>query len=167
MKSRRVFIAVCVLGVGSIASRADNVESISAATGVPVATLQAQKASTGLGWEGLEKAHLLANASGQSFDNIVALHQSGHGWGKIARDNGVNLGELVSNARRSGNATDPGAKNAKSETRVARDHLPKTGMTRGSRRSSGFGNPHGVHSMGRTGVSHGGHSRGRSGHHGR
>ena len=36
----------------------------------------------GLGWGGIEKAHLLANATGQSFNDIVALHQSGQGWGK-------------------------------------------------------------------------------------
>ena len=167
MKSSRVLIAACVLGVGTIASRADNAESISAATGVPVATLQAEKASTGLGWDGLEKAHLLANASGQSFDNVVALHQSGHGWGKIARDNGLNLGELVSNAHRSDNSTETRTMNDKGETRVAKDHRPRTGMTRGSRRSSGFSRSRGVHSMGRTGGGHGGHSRGRGGPHGR
>ena len=167
MKNRSIIIAAFVLVFGTVASRAANLDRISAATGVPVATLQAQKASTGLGWEGLEKAHLLANASGQSFDNVVALHQSGHGWGKIARDNGLNLSDLVSNAHRSSNSTATRAISEKNETRVARDYRPKTGMTRGSRRSSGFSRPHGVHSMGRTGVSHGGHSRGRSGHHGR
>lgn len=134
-------MAACVLGFGAIAAAADKVESISAATGVPVATLQAQKASTGLGWEGLEKAHLLAKASGQSFDNVVALHQSGHGWGKIARDNGVNINELVNNAHRSSNSADMGTLNDKSETHVARDHPPKTNMTRGSRRSPGSSRP--------------------------
>jgi len=88
-----------------VAAHAANVDRISATTGVPVATLQAQRASTGLGWGSLEKAHLLANASGQSFDNIVALHQSGQGWGRIARNNGLNVGTLVSNAHRSSNAT--------------------------------------------------------------
>src|SRR5262249_1842750 len=98
MKSLSVIIAALVLVFGSVASRAANVDRISAATGVPVATLQAERASTGLGWGSLEKAHLLANATGQSFHNVVALHRSGHGWGKIANDNGLNLGTLVSNA---------------------------------------------------------------------
>ena len=72
MKNLSVIMAVFILMFGTFASRADNVDRISAATGVPVATLQAERASTGLGWGSLEKAHLLANASGQSFDNIVA-----------------------------------------------------------------------------------------------
>src|SRR6516162_10032908 len=105
MKALSVITALFVLLVGTAVSHGANVDRISAATGVPVATLQAERASTGLGWGGLEKAHLLANATGQSFDNVVALHQSGQGWGKIARNNGVNLGSLVSNANRSSNAT--------------------------------------------------------------
>src|SRR4030095_5948222 len=50
-------------------------------------------------------AQLLANAAGQSFDNIVALHQGGQGWGKIGHDNGLNLGKIVSDANRSSQAT--------------------------------------------------------------
>src|SRR6266508_4034917 len=104
MKGLSVIIAAFILVLGTVESRAANVDRISVATGVPVATLQAERASTGLGWGSLEKAHLLANASGQSFDNVVALHQSGQGWGKIAHDNGLNLGTLVSNAHRSSRA---------------------------------------------------------------
>ena len=98
MKSLSIIIAAFILVFGTVASRAANLDRISAATGVPVATLQTERASTGLGWGSLEKAHLLANATGQSFDNIVALHQGGQGWGKIAHDNGLKLGTLVSNA---------------------------------------------------------------------
>src|SRR6476660_1395284 len=105
MKSLTIIIAAFVLVFGAVASRAANLDRISAATGVPVAALQTEKASTGLGWGSLEKAHLLSNATGQSFDDVVALHQSGHGWGKIAHDNGLNLGKLVSNANRSSQAT--------------------------------------------------------------
>src|SRR6266513_2575716 len=105
MKGLTTIIAAFILAFGPIASRGANLDRISAETGVPVATLQAERASTGLGWGGLEKAHLLANQSGQSFDDIVALHKSGQGWGKIARDNGLNLGRLVSHARRSSHAT--------------------------------------------------------------
>ena len=76
MKNLSIIIAAFVLVFGTVASRASNVDRISAATGVPVATLQSERASTGLGWGSLEKAHLLANASGQSFDNIVAAHRS-------------------------------------------------------------------------------------------
>jgi hypothetical protein len=135
-------------------SHAANLNRISAATGVSVATLQAQRASTGLGWGSLEKAHLLANTTGQSFDDIVALHRSGQGWGKIARNNGVNLGTLVSNAHRSSNAT-MNAKNTrtmrgKSGTRVAKGRRGKKSTTRGiGHGSSGLKGSHNMRSMGR------------------
>src|SRR5216117_3926826 len=105
MKGLSVIIAAFILLFGAVASRGANVDRISAETGIPVATLQAERASTGLGWGGLEKAHLLANESGRSFDDIVALHKSGQGWGKIAHDNGLNLGKVVSGAHRSSQAT--------------------------------------------------------------
>ena len=105
MKWLTVIVAAFILVLGAVASRAANVERISTATGVPITTLQTERASTGLGWGSLEKAHLLANATGQSFDNVVALHQSGQGWGKIAHDNGLNLGRLVSTANRSSQAS--------------------------------------------------------------
>ncbi len=66
------------LFAGTIVSRAENLTRISNETGVSVDTLQSERTSTGLGWGELEKAHLLANASGTSFDNIVAAHAS-HG----------------------------------------------------------------------------------------
>jgi len=153
MKTFGVIIAAFILVFGTVASRAANIDGISVATGVPVATLQAERASTRLGWGSLEKAHLLANASGQSFDNVVALHRSGQGWGKIAHNNGLNLGTLVSNAHRSSNAT-MHAKNTrtthgKSGTHVAKGHGAKTNTTRGNgHRSSGLTRSHGMHSMG-------------------
>ena len=168
MKNLSIIIAAFLLIFGTVPSRAANVDRISAATGVPVATLQAERASTGLGWGSLEKAHLLANASGQSFDNIVAAHQSGQGWGKIAHNNGLKLGPLVSNAHRSSNATTH-AKNmqtmhGKSATHVSKAHGTKTNMTRGSgHRSSGFSRSHGVHSMGHMSGPHGMQSMGHMG----
>ena len=89
MKTLSVITAALFLAFGVATSRAQNLDRISTATGVPIETLQAERASTGLGWGSLEKAHLLSNATGQSFDNVVALHQSGQGWGKIAHDNGA------------------------------------------------------------------------------
>ena len=74
---------------------------ISSETGVPVSTLQAEKSATGLGYGDLEAANLLAKASGQSFDNIVAKYKAGEGFGKIAHDMGLNLGKIVSDAHRS------------------------------------------------------------------
>jgi hypothetical protein len=170
MKTLSVIIAAFILVFGTVASRAANVDRISAATGVPVVTLQAERASTGLGWGSLEKAHLLANASGQSFDNVVALHRSGQGWGKIARNNGLNLGTLVSNAHRSSNAT-MHAKNTrtmhgKSGMHVAKGHGAKTSKTRGvGHRSSGFTRSHGMRSMGHMNGSRGMRSMGHGGGH--
>jgi hypothetical protein len=66
-----------------------------------VNTLQAQKSATRLGFGELETANLLAKASGQSFDSIVAKFKEGEGWGKIAHDLGLNLGKIVSDAHRS------------------------------------------------------------------
>jgi hypothetical protein len=165
MKGLTVIIAAFILVFGIAASRAASLDRISATTGVPVATLQAQRASTGLGWGSLEKAHLLANASGQSFDNIVALHQSGQGWGKIAHNNGLKLGTLVSNAHRSSNATmhakDTRTMHGKSGTHVAKGHGAKTSTTRGGgHRSSGSNRSHGMRSTGHMSGSHGMRSMG-------
>ena len=74
---------------------------ISSQTGIPVDTLEVQKSATGLGYGELEIANLLAKASGQSFDSIVGKFKAGEGWGKIARDRGLNLGKIVSDAHRS------------------------------------------------------------------
>jgi hypothetical protein len=182
MKTLTVTMAAFLLLFSVVASRGANLDRISSATGVPVETLQAERASTGLGWGGVEKAHLLANATGQNFDNIVALHQSGQGWGKIAHDNGQNLGRLVSNANRSSQATSH-AKNTqtvhgksssvhgKSATNIGRGHSSRMTTTRGISHGSSFRTAHtgfhGTHGMGRMagmghgmgGMGHGGHGR--------
>src|SRR5216117_2434637 len=110
MKGLSIIIAAFILVFGAFASRGANLDGISAQTGIPVSTLQGERASTGLGWGELENAHLLANAlaangSNLTFNDLVAMHQAGQGWGKIAHDNGLNLGRIVSNAHRSSQAT--------------------------------------------------------------
>jgi hypothetical protein len=80
-------------------------DRISEETGVPVATLQDQRTATGLGYGELETANLLANASGQSFDTIMAKRRAGEGWGKIAHNYDLNLGKVISAAHRSSQAT--------------------------------------------------------------
>src|SRR5436853_1513231 len=105
MKTLRLVTAMFFLLFGVALSRGPDLTRISNETGVPVVTLQAERGSTGLGWGGLEKAHLLANASGQSFDTIVGQFQGHEGWGQIAHDYGLNLGNVVSSARRSSRAT--------------------------------------------------------------
>src|SRR5436309_14771463 len=112
MKGLSIIIAAFILVFGAFASRGANLDGISAQTGIPVATLQGERASTGLGWGELENAHLLANAlaangSNLTFNDLVAMHQAGEGWGKIAHDNGLNFGGLVSDAHRSSQAALP------------------------------------------------------------
>ena len=62
MKKLTVITSAFILVFCTVASRGANLDRISAATGVSAQTLQAERASTGLGWGGIEKAHLLANA---------------------------------------------------------------------------------------------------------
>jgi hypothetical protein len=171
MKGLSVIIAAFILVFGAVASRGANpVDRISAETGVPVDQLQAERASTGLGWGGLENAHLLANASGQSFDTIVGKFQAHEGWGQIAHDYGLNLGKVVSSAHRSSQAT-MHAQNmstvhgksttvhGKSSTHTGKGHTSRITTTRGvghgSSFKSGFSGSHGMRSMGHMGGGRG------------
>jgi hypothetical protein len=174
MKMLSFITAVLLLLFGAVSSGAANLDRISAQTEVPVATLQAERASTGLGWGELENAHLLANAlaangSNLTFNDLVAMHQAGEGWGKIAHDNGLNLGRIVSSAHRSSQAT-MHAKNTstvhgKSATNIGKGHTSKMstmrGVGHGSSFKSAFSGSHGMHSMGHMSASHG---RGSMGH---
>jgi 6,7-dimethyl-8-ribityllumazine synthase len=171
MKGLSVIIAGFILVFGTVASRGANpVDRISAETGVPVDQLQAERTSTGLGWGGLENAHLLANASGQSFDTIVGKFQAHEGWGQIAHDYGLNLGKVVSAAHRSSQATahaqntqavhgKSSTSHGKSATKMGKGHTSKMTTTRGvAHRSSfrsGFSGSHGMHSMGHMGGGRG------------
>jgi hypothetical protein len=110
---------------------------ISSETGVPMNTLQAQKSATGLGYGDLETANLLAKASGQSFDSIVAKFKAGEGWGKIAHDLGLNLGKIVSDAHRSSRATHSGQESGENSGKpslipgpgIRKDSIVFTGIT--------------------------------------
>jgi hypothetical protein len=129
MKTLSLIIATFFLLFGTVSSRGAVLTRISDETGVPVDTSQAERASTGLGYGELENAHLLANVSGQSFDDILAMHQAGEGWGKIAHDNGLNLGRIVSDAHRSTQAA-LHAQNARVRTSMARAPIVLAGVTR-------------------------------------
>ena len=63
---------------------------------VPVVVLEEQRTRTSLGYGGLMIANALARETGRPFDEIVAMRQSGMGWGRIAQENGVKLGPIVS-----------------------------------------------------------------------
>ena len=67
---------------------------------VPVDVVEEQRTRTGLGYGGLMIANSLARETGRSFDEIVAMKQSGMGWGRIAQENGVKLGPIVSRLNR-------------------------------------------------------------------
>ena len=176
MKTLSLIIAAFFFVFGAVVSNGAVVTRISDETGVPVDTLQAERASTGLGYGELENAHLLANASGQSFDDIVAMHQAGEGWGKIAHDNGLNLGRIVSNAHRSDQAAlhaqsihgksgihgksasvhgKSSSVHGKSGTSIGKGHTSTMkGIGRGTTAKSGRGS---VHGMGGMSHGHGGH----------
>src|SRR5947207_15118938 len=98
MKTLTVTMAAFLLLFSVVASRGANLDRISAATSVSVETVQAERAWTGLGWGGVEKATLLANATGQSLDNIIAMQQSGQSRREITHDDGLTRGRLASNA---------------------------------------------------------------------
>jgi hypothetical protein len=86
------------------AGRTHVLTAISNETGVSVTTLQSQQSATKLGFGDLTIANLLASASGKTFDQIVAMFKGGEGWGKIAKDLGLNLGKIVSKAKRADEA---------------------------------------------------------------
>jgi hypothetical protein len=173
MKALSLITAALFLVFAAVVSNAAPVQRISDETGVPVDTLQTERTSTGLGWGELENAHLLSNATGQSFDDIVALHQGGEGWGKIARDNGLKLGDIVSAAHRSSQAAShaqntetvhgksssihgkSSSVHGKSATNIGKGHTMTMGsVRRGPSVKSGKG---GFHGMGGMGHGHGGH----------
>jgi hypothetical protein len=176
MKTLSVITATFFLVFGAVVSNGSPVQRISDETGFSVDTLQAERVSTGLGWGELENAHLLANAlaangSSLTFNDLVAMHQAGEGWGKIARDNGLNFGRIVSDAHRSsqaashaqntqtvhGKSTSTHGKSSsihrRSATNIGRGHTMR-GVGRGTSAKLGHGP---VHGMGGMGHGHGGH----------
>lgn len=82
------------------------VKSISKSTGVPAATLESQKASTGLTYGDIFAAHSIAKASGKNFAEIAALKKKGQTWDQIADANGVDIGGKKTTAAKN----EPGAK---------------------------------------------------------
>jgi hypothetical protein len=164
MKTLGLIIVVCFLAIGATVSEAAHtgmLTRISKETGAPVSTLQTEKSTTGLGFGELETANLLAKASGKSFDDIVAMHKAGEGWGEIARDNGLNLGKLVSAAHRSSKAAmhaqNTQTVHGKSNTAFGKGHAnTMKGIGRGGN-SHGLGAFHGMgsfHGMGHMGHGH-------------
>ncbi len=75
-------------------------ESLSGQLNVPVATLQAEQQSTKFGFGQLFIANSLAQSTGKTFDQVAQEFNSGKGWGQIANENNVKLGQVVSNLKR-------------------------------------------------------------------
>ena len=74
-------------------------KSISASTGVPVATLEKEKEKTGMSYGDLFAAHSIAKAAGKPFAEIAALKAKGDSWDKIAEANNVSLGGKKANKK--------------------------------------------------------------------
>ncbi len=75
-------------------------ESLSKQLNVPVATLQQEQQNTKFGFGQLFIANSLAQATGKTFDQVAQEFNSGKGWGQIANENNVRLGQVVSNLKR-------------------------------------------------------------------
>ena len=68
-------------------------QSISASTKVPVATLEKEKAKyANFTYGDLFAAHSIAKTSGKNVDEIAALKNKGQTWDQIADANGVDVG---------------------------------------------------------------------------
>lgn len=76
------------------------VDAISRETGVPAPIIQEQRTQYGLGYGGLLIANSLAVETGRPVNELIALKQSGRGWGEIAQQYDVNVGRVMSRAHR-------------------------------------------------------------------
>jgi hypothetical protein len=131
---------------------------ISRETGLPMTTLETQRQETRLGYGGLFIANSLASATGRSFDEIVALRNSGHGWGWIAKENGVKLGPIVSSARHADKAFRAGNGKVKKAKKDKFNDNENGGFAHGN----GHGKGHGASAGFSHGKAHGmGHGKGK------
>lgn len=75
--------------------------------GVSIKTIEYQQQLHRVGMGELTIAHALARASGRSVNDILAMRarKGGHGWGKIANDLGLKLGQVMSDLKRADQAT--------------------------------------------------------------
>ena len=78
-------------------------QKMSDSLNVPVATLESQKQSSGFGFGQLYIANALAAKTGKTFDQISSDFRGGKGWGAIAKENGVKVGPIVSDLKRTHN----------------------------------------------------------------
>ncbi|MGH7726136.1 MAG: hypothetical protein ACREOU_11985, partial [Candidatus Eiseniibacteriota bacterium] len=57
-----------------------------------------RKQDAKISWGGVMIAEEIARATGRPVKEIIAQKKSGQGWGKIAKDHGLNLGEVMHSA---------------------------------------------------------------------
>lgn len=67
---------------------------------VPAATLRAQRAQFRVGWGELVIANRLSQTTNVPVATLLGQHQSGMGWGAIARAQGLKVGALVNDVDR-------------------------------------------------------------------
>lgn len=84
-------------------------QALSEQLGVPVEIIRQQQQKTGLGAGQIFIANALAQSvksqgSSKDFYALVGEFQAGKGWGKIAQENGLKLGQVVSMMKRSNTA---------------------------------------------------------------
>ncbi len=118
------------------ASKAGNektFQALSSQLGVSVEDLTKQKQDTKFGFGQLFIANALAKTLAQTnpnmnFATLAQQFQEGKGWGEIAKENGVKLGPIVSQLKRSTNAIEHARNNQASGGQSgAKDTSTKTG----------------------------------------
>jgi hypothetical protein len=106
----------------------------------------------------LEKANLLAKATGHSFRQVVSRFRSGEGFGKIGHDAGLKLGKIVSRAHRSTKAAKSThmahAQSAHGKSMAHRGSASahESSLHRASAVSHGNGHTSGLNSLGHSGL---------------
>jgi hypothetical protein len=101
-------------------------KSISASTHVPVATLEKEKAKSGMSYGDLFVAHAIAKAAGKSFEEIAALKTKGQTWDQVADANNVSLGgkKTVKNAAPKASPTPQRTLSQEQHARWSQEHVP-------------------------------------------
>jgi hypothetical protein len=130
---------------------------ISEQLGVSYELLTQQRQQTNLGLGELLIANSLAsslqaNAPDKTFEALVLEHQAGKGWGEIAKENGANLGKVVSQVKRANKAI---ANEQKNQNRNAEAKRADAGSGTGSGAQSGKA----YQNAGRHGSGSAGHGR--------
>jgi hypothetical protein len=115
---------------------------LAARFGMTVEEVLAEKAALGASWGQMMIAHALAAKASPvvGVAQLIAMHEDGMGWGKIAAGLGIKLGSAVS-AVRAGAGAAQGLARADRSASVMRDHGAHVGVRGGM--AAGLGMRHG------------------------